>query len=114
MTSQENLAFDQRAHRGDGCAQTVLIPVGNAARRRPVRSRLAKRKIATQHGQTCRTKGIGERGQKECLAVRSRTVRQNNAIPHWTCRPVQKAPDRRLRIRLVNEFFNARHHDRNP
>src|SRR5579862_4245439 len=109
MTSQKNFPFDERPQRCDRRRQPPLILFGVAGVGWTMRTQLAKRKIASQYGEPARTKGFGKTRKKKRLTVGSRTMSQNQTIAFIDGRTMKKAPDRGLRIRLVNEFFNHQH-----
>lgn len=69
VAAEKDAAWCVPAHGGDGRAEPLLIAFGTAAWRRSVRTRLAKRKIAAEHGQSGGAEGIGERDEKESVAV---------------------------------------------
>src|SRR5690348_2656138 len=78
MAAQKNAAahdFSQDLH---GPAQSCLVRF-LLAQRRSMRASLAKRQIATQHGDVG-GKGLGQRDQKRRIAIASGAVRQNDAV----------------------------------
>src|SRR5215467_11198608 len=109
MTSQKDSPFYERSQRGNRRSQPSLIQFCAAAGRRTMRTQLAKWKIASQHRESTRTKCFGKTRKEECLTVGSRTMSQNQTIAFIDSRTMKKAPDRGLRVRLVNEFFNLQH-----
>ncbi len=79
-----------------------------------MRTRLAKRKIASQHGETHCTKCLCETRQQGRLAIGSRAVSQNETIAIRSCRTMKKALHRDFLIGSINEFFNRGHQYLNP
>lgn len=69
VAAEKDAAWCVPAHGGDGRAEALLIAFGTAARRRSVRTRLAKGKIAAEHSESGGAEGIGERDEKESVAV---------------------------------------------
>jgi hypothetical protein len=91
MAAEQDAARDLISHGSHCRSQSGLIAVGAAARRRPVGTRLAKRKIAAENGEAGTAKGVGEGSEQRRLAVRTGAVGQHQAVATGSNGAMQEA-----------------------
>src|SRR5215470_2211201 len=77
-------------------AQPLSITGGSSGKRRPVRARLAKGQVASQHRKSSFGKCAGYSQQKFGLAIRSRAVGEHKRVTACASREMKEAANRRL------------------
>jgi hypothetical protein len=82
----------------------MLVTFGTATLWWPVRSQLAEGEVATEDGQAGIAECTRQRDEKRRVAVCSRAVRQDEAIPSRIGRAVQKPSNWRVILRSVPKF----------
>jgi hypothetical protein len=88
MTAQEHTARSLSPHGRNCRSESLLVPFRTATLWWPVRSQLAKGKIAAEDGQSRGAERTRQGDEKRRIAVRSRAVRQDEAILTRTGRTV--------------------------
>ena len=111
MAAQKKAVPSLPAHGRNGRAETLLVAFRTATRRWPVRTQLAEGKIAAEDSQPNGAERIGQCDEKRRVAVRSRPVRQDEAVAAGSGRHVQIAADGHS-IRIIAKFLNVVHTDR--
>jgi hypothetical protein len=81
MTTKEYVPRSLSAHGRNSLSESLLITFGTARWWWPVRSQLAKGEIKAEDGNSRRAERIRQCHEKWGVAVRSRAVRENEAIP---------------------------------
>jgi hypothetical protein len=107
MTAQEETARTESPHGPGSCSQPLLITIRAAAWWRPLRSHLAKRQVAAEHGKSHTAKSLCQRYQKRSIAVRPRAVGQYKAIASRINRAMQKSSHRHFIRRIFTEFLTV-------
>jgi hypothetical protein len=110
MTAQKHTARNMVPHGLKGRAKSLLISLRAPARRWPVRSRLAERKIAAQYGQARSAERICQDNKERRVAVRSRAVCQYEAIRTSNRRAVQESSNRYFN-RNIYKFSKVIHNN---
>ena len=104
MAAHKNSARGLPLHGSNCCSKSLLVTFRAATLRRPVRPQLAKGQVAAEDGQPGGAESTCERREKGRVAVRSRTVRQYQAIPSRIGRLVQKPSNGYFILRSVEKF----------
>ncbi len=111
MAAQKKAASSLPTHGRNGRAETLLVAFRTAARWWPVRTQLAEGKVAAEDGHSHSAERIRQRDEKRRVAVRSRPVRQDEAVATGSRRRVQIAADGHS-IRIIAKFLDVVHTDR--
>ena len=109
MTTQEHTARSVPPHGSNRRAKALLIPFRTAPRRWPVRSQLAKGKVAAENGDSRCAEPIGQCHEKRRVAVRSRAVSKDDAIPCRALRAVEVSPNAYFIYQEVKKLSVAVH-----
>jgi hypothetical protein len=104
MATQKHAARSLSSHGSNCCSESLLVTFRTAALWWPVRSQLAEGKIAAEDGQPGVAERTRQRHEKRGVAVRSRAVRQDQAIPSRIARAVQKPSNGHFILRSVRKF----------
>jgi hypothetical protein len=111
MAAQTKAAWSVPTHGRNGRAETPLVAFRTATRWWPVRTRLAEGKIAAEDRHSLSAECICQCDEKRRVAVRSRSVRQDEAVASGSRRRVQIAADGHP-IRIIAKFLGVVHTDR--
>ena len=106
MATQKHAARSLSSHGSNGCSESLLVTFRTATWWRPVRSQLAEGQIAAEDGQPGGAEGTGQRHEKRRVAVRSRAVRQDEAIPVRIGRAMQKPSNWCVILWSAEKFSN--------
>jgi hypothetical protein len=93
MATQKRAARNEASQGLNRRSQSLLVSLRTPAWRRAMRPRLAKRQIATEHGEARGTEGVSQCNQQRSVAVRSRAMRKYEAVSVRIVCTMQKAPN---------------------
>ena len=93
MPTEEDAARDLSPDYLYSGAESLLVGLGAASRRRPVGAHLPERQVAAKDGKTCRAEGFGESHEKSRLAVGSGTMGENERTAGLGIGKMQKPAD---------------------
>jgi hypothetical protein len=113
MATQKQAARSLSSHGSNCRSESLLVTFRAATLWRPVRSQLAEGKIATEDGQPGGAERTRQRHEERGIAVRSRAVRQDEAIPIRIGRAMQKPSNGYFALRSVQKF-SMRVHTHGP
>jgi hypothetical protein len=113
MATQKQAARSLSSHGSNCRSESLLVTFRAATLWRPVRSQLAEGKIATEDGQPGGAERTRQRDEERGIAVRSRAVRQDEAIPIRIGRAMQKPSNGYFALRSVQKF-SMRVHTHGP
>ena len=109
MPSQKYATRGLSSHGSNCCSESLLVAFRAAPLWWPVGSQLAEWEIAAEDGQPGGAESIRHRHEKGRIAVRSRTVRQNKAIPNRIGWEVQKPSNWYFTVCSVEKFSVIAH-----
>jgi hypothetical protein len=111
MAAQKKAAWSLPTHGRNGGAEALLVAFRTATRWWPVRTQLTKGKIAAEDRHSDGAECIRQCDERRRVAVRSRSVCQDEAVATGSRRRVQIAADGHS-IRIIAKFLNVVHTDR--
>jgi hypothetical protein len=94
MAAKKNLSRSFATQNFHGPAQPFTVARGDGGKRRAMRARLAKRKIATQDHAAGIGKSLGQGNQQFALAICTRAVGKDKGVTAGLRRLMKKAADR--------------------
>jgi hypothetical protein len=80
VAAEKDASGGHRSHGGDCGTKSFLIPIRTSAWRRALRPRLAKGKIAAEHGRPGPTECIGQHHQQRRFAIGAGPVSQHETV----------------------------------
>ena len=106
MSTEEDAAANVLAHPFDGAFESQLIAFGGMYRR-TMRTRLSKRQVAAQHGDSSIAQCSCHTDEQRRLAIRAGTVCEHQSVSWWMIRLMKEATHWRIerfdknRLRIV-------------
>src|SRR5260370_3174993 len=109
MASQKYATRSLSSHGCNCCSESLLVTFRTATLWWPVRSQLAEGEIAAEDGQPGGAERTRQHHEKRRVAVRSRAVRQDEAVHTRIGRVVQKSSNWYFILRSVPKFSRVVH-----